>query len=96
MVELGVGMIAICLPTFRALVTEKSIKTVIHNVRSAISLHSISRRYSENGERSIRSQSSRKELKQSSEQIVESKEQSFENMREGGHQSSAYVVGGDV
>lgn len=41
MVELGVGMIAICLPTLRALFTGCSLEGVIRSVRSIISLQSL-------------------------------------------------------
>lgn len=41
MVELGVGMIAICLPTLRPLIAGVSPESIIRSVRSAISLRSI-------------------------------------------------------
>lgn len=41
MVELGVGMIAICLPTLRPLFAGWSPESIIRSIRSAISLRSI-------------------------------------------------------
>ena len=40
MVELGVGMIAICLPTLRPLFAGLSLESIIRSIRSAISLRS--------------------------------------------------------
>lgn len=40
MLELGVGMIAICLPTLRPLFRDWSPESLIRSIRSALSLHS--------------------------------------------------------
>lgn len=41
MLELGVGMIAICLPTLRPLFRDWSPESIVRSIRSALSLHSI-------------------------------------------------------
>ena len=41
MLELGVGMIAICLPTLRPLFRDWSPESIMRSIRSALSLHSI-------------------------------------------------------
>lgn len=80
--ELGVAMIAICLPTLRPLVAANSIGGVIRSARSFMSLRSTS---SGNGQRSEKGQSSRKADRQGSEEdIIRDHIQSFEPERDGG------------
>ena len=52
MVELGVGMIAICLPTFRPIFKGWSPESIVRSVRSIISLRSVSSHHSGGSKRS--------------------------------------------
>lgn len=69
MLENGVAMVAVCLPTLRAILATRSIETAVRSVRSILSLHSISSGRSKTGHGSTECQSDRKAVvKQGSEE----------------------------
>ena len=98
MAELGVGMVAICLPTLRPLLVSWSIEKVIQSVRSVISLHSLASSSSQRGSKG-RCQgpttNNNVEPKASEEELVDMGSSRFHSEQERGR-SQGHVTGGGV